>query len=171
MSRTVVFGSLMPDPDNEPERRDLLTKVGGAAAFEHSKKGGEMLRKELRSAWPERPPRVLDCFAGGGAIPLEASRLGCEVHALDINPVSHLIFPSQARVVRQSISGAEPCAARTALAAEKYRSSNHASSRTQAVGRCVSTSPSVATPSQSRSLQVNRQMDQTGRKGQRRQAQ
>ncbi|MDV6303539.1 DUF1156 domain-containing protein [Rhodococcus cerastii] len=91
MSRTVVFGSLMPDPDNEPERRDLLTKVGGAAAFEHSKKGGEMLRKELRSAWPERPPRVLDCFAGGGAIPLEASRLGCEVHALDINPVAHLI--------------------------------------------------------------------------------
>jgi len=47
--------------------------------------------KKLRSAWPDAPPRVLDCFAGGGAIPLEASRLGCEVHALDINPVAHLI--------------------------------------------------------------------------------
>jgi len=37
------------------------------------------------------PPRVLDMFAGGGAIPLEAARLGCETYALDINPVAYLI--------------------------------------------------------------------------------
>ena len=36
-------------------------------------------------------PQVLDPFAGGGAIPLEALRLGCEAHAVDINPVAHLI--------------------------------------------------------------------------------
>ena len=36
-------------------------------------------------------PRVLDMFAGGGAIPLEALRLGCEAHALDLNPVAHFI--------------------------------------------------------------------------------
>lgn len=36
-------------------------------------------------------PKVLDMFAGGGAIPLEALRLGCEAHALDLNPVAHLI--------------------------------------------------------------------------------
>ncbi len=36
-------------------------------------------------------PKVLDPFAGGGAIPLEALRLGCEAHAIDINPVAHLI--------------------------------------------------------------------------------
>ncbi len=30
-------------------------------------------------------------FAGGGAIPLEASRLGCEVTAVELNPVAHLI--------------------------------------------------------------------------------
>ena len=36
-------------------------------------------------------PKVLDPFAGGGAIPLEALRLGCESHALDLNPVAHLI--------------------------------------------------------------------------------
>ena len=46
-------------------------------------------------------PRVLDMFAGGGAIPLEAARLGCESHAIDLNPVAHLIelctatFPQQ----------------------------------------------------------------------------
>lgn len=46
-------------------------------------------------------PRVLDMFAGGGAIPLEAARLGCESYALDLNPVAYLIelcgvtFPQQ----------------------------------------------------------------------------
>jgi putative DNA methylase len=36
-------------------------------------------------------PRVLDMFAGGGSIPLEALRLGCEAFALELNPVAHLI--------------------------------------------------------------------------------
>jgi len=38
------------------------------------------------------PPRVLDPFAGGGAIPLEALRLGCETYASDYNPVAVLIL-------------------------------------------------------------------------------
>lgn len=36
-------------------------------------------------------PRVLDVFSGGGAIPLEALRLGCEVSANELNPVAHII--------------------------------------------------------------------------------
>ena len=36
-------------------------------------------------------PKVLDMFAGGGAIPLEALRLGCEAYANDLNPVAHII--------------------------------------------------------------------------------
>jgi putative DNA methylase len=46
-------------------------------------------------------PRVLDMFAGGGAIPLEAARLGCEAYAIDLNPVAYIIelctvsFPQQ----------------------------------------------------------------------------
>lgn len=36
-------------------------------------------------------PKILDMFAGGGAIPLEALRLGCEAYALDLNPVAHII--------------------------------------------------------------------------------
>ena len=36
-------------------------------------------------------PKVLDMFAGGGAIPLEAARLGCEAYALDVNPVAHFV--------------------------------------------------------------------------------
>ncbi len=39
----------------------------------------------------DKMPRVFDPFAGGGAIPLEASRLGCRSFGNDINPVAHII--------------------------------------------------------------------------------
>ena len=38
-------------------------------------------------AYNGHSPKVLDMFAGGGAIPLEAMRLGCETTAIDYNPV------------------------------------------------------------------------------------
>jgi len=38
-----------------------------------------------------RMPKVFDPFAGGGAIPLEASRLGCRSYGNDLNPVAHII--------------------------------------------------------------------------------
>lgn len=91
MSRAVVFATLMPDPDDDQERARLLGMISGACAFERSDVGGATLRAELAKAWPDRRPTVLDCFAGGGAIPLEAVRLGCDVHAGDINPVAHLV--------------------------------------------------------------------------------
>jgi len=52
----------------------------------------EWFRQEIRKAYGGRAPRVLDPFAGGGAIPLEAMRLGCEATAIDINPVSWFIL-------------------------------------------------------------------------------
>jgi adenine-specific DNA methylase len=52
----------------------------------------EWFRREIRKAYGGRAPRVLDPFAGGGAIPLEAMRLGCEVTAVDINPVAWFIL-------------------------------------------------------------------------------
>ena len=54
--------------------------------------GLEWFRQEIRKAYDGRAPRVLDPFAGGGAIPLEAMRLGCEVTAVDINPVAWFIL-------------------------------------------------------------------------------
>lgn len=57
--------------------------------------GREILRiaKELISAaHGGTMPRVLDPFAGGGAIPLEAGRLGCEPIANDYNPVAYLVL-------------------------------------------------------------------------------
>jgi adenine-specific DNA methylase len=49
-------------------------------------------REEIRKAYGGRAPKVLDPFAGGGAIPLEAMRLGCEATAIDINPVAWFIL-------------------------------------------------------------------------------
>ncbi|MCA9904229.1 MAG: DUF1156 domain-containing protein, partial [Anaerolineae bacterium] len=51
----------------------------------------EEARRLIREAYPDSPPKVLDMFAGGGSIPLEALRLGCEAYALDLNPVAHII--------------------------------------------------------------------------------
>lgn len=42
-------------------------------------------------AFLDRMPKVFDPFAGGGAIPLEAARLGCRSFGNDINPVAHII--------------------------------------------------------------------------------
>ena len=49
-------------------------------------------RDEIKRAFGGKAPRVLDPFAGGGAIPLEAMRLGCEVVASDLNPVAWFIL-------------------------------------------------------------------------------
>jgi len=49
-------------------------------------------REDILKANGGKPPKVLDPFAGGGSIPLEALRLGCETYASDYNPVATLIL-------------------------------------------------------------------------------
>ena len=51
----------------------------------------ESALNEAIEAFLDKMPRVFDPFAGGGAIPLEASRLGCRAFGNDINPVAHII--------------------------------------------------------------------------------
>lgn len=51
----------------------------------------EEARREIDRSTDGRPPTILDPFAGGGSIPLEAQRLGLEAHASDLNPVAVLI--------------------------------------------------------------------------------
>lgn len=52
--------------------------------------GDQVTVEDIKAGRAPRP-RVLDMFAGGGSIPLEALRLGCEAYALDLNPVAHII--------------------------------------------------------------------------------
>src|SRR5690606_28518484 len=49
------------------------------------------VRAEIMRSTDGNPPAILDPFAGGGTIPLEAQRLGLEAHASDLNPVAVLI--------------------------------------------------------------------------------
>ena len=117
--RAALIATLLPDPDDPEERRRIIERIGGRVVPRIEKKkvngkpvevereetvGGilhwgresspdlQFFRDEIRKAYGGRAPRVLDRFAGGGAIPLEAMRLGCEVTAIDINPVAWFIL-------------------------------------------------------------------------------
>lgn len=118
--RAALIATLLPDPGSAEERRRLLERLGGRVVQKVEKKkrrdgrleerikeethGGilhwgredspdlDWFRAEIKKAYGGRAPRVLDPFAGGGAIPLEAMRLGCEVTAVDINPVAWFIL-------------------------------------------------------------------------------
>ena len=72
-----------PGPTSAPVRKPTPGPNG---------KDLDWFRVRIRDAWNGRAPRVLDPFAGGGAIPLEAMRLGCEVTAVDLNPVAWFIL-------------------------------------------------------------------------------
>ncbi|MCC6973769.1 MAG: DUF1156 domain-containing protein [Anaerolineae bacterium] len=55
-------------------------------------------RELIQIATEGNPPPLLDPFAGGGSIPLEAQRLGLEAHASDLNPVAVMINKAQIEI-------------------------------------------------------------------------
>jgi adenine-specific DNA methylase len=121
-SRAALIATLLPDPGDAEKRKDLCEKIAGKVVKKIERKkmpngqiverikeetvGGilhwgretenaetlQWFRDEIREAYGGRAPKVLDPFAGGGAIPLEAMRLGCEATAVDINPVAWFIL-------------------------------------------------------------------------------
>jgi putative DNA methylase len=118
--RAMLLGLLLPDPCDEhcPEdfkkrARELLRKVPGKIGatdqelrgallrfigdfsdWDNASKGTfvEVGRALVQSVYRTDVPLAVDPFAGGGAIPLEALRLGCETFASDLNPVAALIL-------------------------------------------------------------------------------
>lgn len=88
--RAAIYATLVPGPKNESQRQDSAAFVERLASFNLNPTILTQARENIRAHYG-RAPKVLDLFAGGGAIPLEAARLGCESHALDYNPVAHLI--------------------------------------------------------------------------------
>ncbi len=119
-SRAVLLGLLLPDPcdalcphEFKTSARELLPQVGcGKGETDEKLRQGllkfigdfanwdlaanrtylEVSRGLVKAAHGEEPPLVVDPFAGGGSIPLEALRLGCEAFASDLNPVAFLIL-------------------------------------------------------------------------------
>ena len=91
-SRTTIYAALTPVPQKLDVKRKKqfivkLSKWKNALNAELI----EEARKDILRANSGRRVRVLDPFAGGGAIPLEALRLGCEVYSSDYNPVAVML--------------------------------------------------------------------------------
>ncbi len=119
-SRAVLLALLLPDPCDphcpdgfkEAARKLLPTVGGGHGETDNDLRRGllnfiadfanwdnaanstflNVGRSLVTAAHGEEPPLVVDPFAGGGSIPLEALRLGCEAFASDLNPVACLIL-------------------------------------------------------------------------------
>jgi len=93
-SRATTYAALVPAPKDEKELREKLKFIAELSKWENSlnEKIIERARKDIRGFFGGKAPKVLDCFAGGGSIPLEALRLGCETYALEYNPVAVLIL-------------------------------------------------------------------------------
>lgn len=117
-ARAVLFGQLVDDPSEridefrgeaaqrgesnveafveqriETERERLFDLITRMVNWDNLGDEGlfEQVRKEIDRSTGGKPPAILDPFAGGGTIPLEAQRLGLEAHASDLNPVAVLI--------------------------------------------------------------------------------
>lgn len=103
-ARAVLFAQLVDDPSSLPdefptveaqdaERARLHALLEKLVVWENSndEKLLAQAREEIRKSNNGQLPAVLDPFAGGGAIPLEAQRLGLEAHASDLNPLAVLI--------------------------------------------------------------------------------
>ena len=79
---------------DEGLRRVLLRFIADFANWDNALKPAylDVGRALVTAAHPNETPLVVDPFAGGGSIPLEALRLGCEAFASDLNPVACLIL-------------------------------------------------------------------------------
>jgi len=120
-ARAVIFTSIIDDPDQDGVPQALLDLIDTLPLEEKyniaNNTNGEirryklfgfieklvkwensnnseiigMAQKLIHAATNGNPPPLLDPFAGGGSIPLEAQRLGLEAHASDLNPVAVMI--------------------------------------------------------------------------------
>lgn len=103
-ARAVLFAQLVDDPSSHPDRfpteddqrieRERLHQIIERMVPWEATKDERVLdeaRAEIQASTGGNPPPILDPFAGGGTIPLEAQRLGLEAHASDLNPVAVLI--------------------------------------------------------------------------------
>lgn len=103
-ARAVLFSQLVDDPSSHPDKfpteeeqrieRDRLHGIIERLVVWENIHDERLLAEahaEIMASTDNDPPPILDPFAGGGTIPLEAQRLGLEAHASDLNPVAVLI--------------------------------------------------------------------------------
>jgi putative DNA methylase len=103
-ARAVLFAQLVDDPSAHPDRypteedqqrrrEELHSLIKKLVLWENTNNPDVLAEahKEILDSTGGNPPTILDPFAGGGTIPLEAQRLGLNAVASDLNPVAVLI--------------------------------------------------------------------------------
>ncbi len=111
-ARSVLFASVVDDPSSNPEKfptdesqnkerqrlfgivRELMQKKMHEHPEIFTKARSEMLKH-----CDGKLPELVDPFAGGGSIPLEAARFGFATHAFDLNPVAVLLNKCNLEIV------------------------------------------------------------------------
>lgn len=102
LARAVLFASVIDDPmeradlwpseeERHEKRHELLDMVADLSRWDCPLPRIEEARGLVRAQCGDNVPQFIDPFCGGGAIPLEAARLGLPAAAIDLSPVAALI--------------------------------------------------------------------------------
>lgn len=103
-ARAVIWASMIDDPSSHPEvfpteesqnieRQRLFKVLEDLVDWKNSKNEKVILaaKEELNKIYKDGLPALLDPFSGGGAIPVEAQRLGFQAYAHDLDPIAVMI--------------------------------------------------------------------------------
>ena len=134
-ARAVIWSSLVDDPSSHPEqfpteedqnreRQRLFKILEDLVVWENSNNEDVLSKatKEIANTIGYENIEFLDPFAGGGALPLEAARLGLHAHAHDLNPVALTINKAMIEIPEQ-FSDIVPVNPNNSLAENVFRSS------------------------------------------------
>jgi putative DNA methylase len=169
-ARAILFASVVDDPASHPEKWpneeeqnrererlfDILRRMMQKKLHQHPEVYEEALQEMLNQCGGKLPA-VFDPFAGGGSIPLEASRMGFDAHAADLNPVAVLLNKCNLELAprwsgnppvnprdRQKIGGEEGWSRAHGLAADlRYYAGQIAQKQIEAIGHLY---PTAALP-------------------------
>lgn len=91
--RAAILETFVNQPSDFAEQQRLIRTIIEICKWEESTNANliQKARELILKNNGNQAPKVLDCFAGGGSIPLEALRVGCDAYASELNPVAVLL--------------------------------------------------------------------------------
>lgn len=94
LSRAMILAALLPEDFPIPEFNALMGlnhRKGRAYNHDLTKIQSTLLKEIYQEEWGVEKPLLLDPFSGGGSIPFESLRVGCDVSSVDYSPLACLI--------------------------------------------------------------------------------
>ncbi len=107
--RATNYAALIPVSIDQAKLQDRKKFIAKLARWESSSDRTilDEARVEISNANGGHPPKVLDPFGGGGSIPLESLRLGCDTYTSDYNPVATLVLKAALEYPQRFANNAE----------------------------------------------------------------